>query len=45
MLEKFNQFGDLIYVLILGYEQGPKGQVHLAFSRQFNDKWSNIGPV
>jgi hypothetical protein len=45
MLEKFNQFGDLIYVLILGYEHGPRGQVQLAFSRQFNDKWSNTVTV
>ena len=37
MLEKNNSFGDLIYVIHLGYE-GHKSQVQLTFSRQFNEK-------
>ena len=42
-LEKFNSFGDLIYVIHLGYE-GQKGQVQLAFSRQFYEKTFHLTP-
>jgi len=34
-LEKFNSFGDLVYVLLHGFER-HKGQAILSFSRQFN---------
>ena len=38
-LEKFNSFGDLVYVMLHGFER-HKGQAHLSFSRQFcaNDR-------
>ena len=34
-LEKFNSFGDLVYVILHGFER-HKGQAILSFSRQFN---------
>ena len=33
-LEKFNSFGDLIYVILQGFEQ-HKGQARLCYARQF----------
>jgi len=36
-LEKFNSFGDLVWVTLLGFEN-IKGQARLEFSRQFQEQ-------
>lgn len=41
-LEKYNSFGDLVYVTHVGIE-GPKNQLQLTFSRQFTE--TSVAPV